>query len=249
MNKVALITGSTSGIGLAVAKTMLKDHQDQTVIIAGTNDEAVQQTLQSLRAHHANTSLDGVVMRVNEEQSVSDAFSYIEQKYGRLDVLFNNAGVNPYMDDAELSVKTFNVETLAKTLDVNTYGAICVMQHAVKLMAKNGSGRIINTSTEMASLNLIKNDYYPLSPSYRISKVALNAATVLFAKELEGSGITVNSYSPGWTKTNIGGDSAPFTPEEAAETAIYLATDRSVNANGQFFAELRKFGGPIVLPW
>ncbi|PSB63555.1 short-chain dehydrogenase, partial [filamentous cyanobacterium CCP1] len=110
-------------------------------------------------------------------------------------------------------------------------------------------GRIVNVSTEMASFHSIATDFYPLAPSYRLSKIALNGLTVLLAKELYDTNILVNAYSPGWLKTDMGSDNAPFTAEEGAETAIYLATLPEGGPQGRFFAEFRKFGGPIQLNW
>ena len=76
----------------------------------------------------------------------------------------------------------------------------------------------------MASLNLIPRDFYPPAPSYRISQVALNTVVTLLDKELQGTNILANNYSPGWMKTDIGGSDAPYTVEEDAETGVYLAT-------------------------
>jgi NAD(P)-dependent dehydrogenase (short-subunit alcohol dehydrogenase family) len=101
----------------------------------------------------------------------------------------------------------------------------------------------------MASLSSIPNDVYPLAPSYRLSKAGVNALTVLFAKELQNTNILINAYSPGWMKTDMGGENAPFTAEEGAETAVYLATLSEGGPQGQFFAEMRTFGGPIQLLW
>lgn len=101
----------------------------------------------------------------------------------------------------------------------------------------------------MASLQQIPQDFYPIAPSYRMSKVGLNAMTTLLAKELKNTNILVNNYSPGWMKTDMGGEDAPYTTEEGAETAVYLATLPDGGSQGRFFAEMRKFGGAVVLPW
>jgi NAD(P)-dependent dehydrogenase (short-subunit alcohol dehydrogenase family) len=116
-------------------------------------------------------------------------------------------------------------------------------------MKAQNYGRIVNVSTEMASLTSMGSDYYPLAPSYRLSKVGLNALTALWAKELQGTNILVNAYSPGWMQTDMGGSSAPFTADEGAETAVYLATLPEGGARGKFFAEMRKFGGAVALAW
>ncbi len=101
----------------------------------------------------------------------------------------------------------------------------------------------------MASLQQIPQDFYPIAPSSRMSKVGLNAMKTLLAKELKNTNILVNNYSPGWMKTDMGGEDAPYTTEEGAETAVYLATPPDGGSQGRFFAEMRKFGGAVVLPW
>jgi len=67
--------------------------------------------------------------------------------------------------------------------------------------------------------------------------------------ELQGTNILVNAYSPGWMQTDMGGSNAPFTADGGAETAVYLAMLPDSVAQGKFFAEMRKFGGAIALPW
>jgi NAD(P)-dependent dehydrogenase (short-subunit alcohol dehydrogenase family) len=249
MKKIALITGSTSGIGLGIAEGLLSNKLSIKVIISGTQDSVVEDKVNYLKNKYGDDNVTGYELNISDEDSIEACFKKIESDFGRLDYLFNNAGVNFSQDESEASIMSINKKVLEKTLLVNTIGPILVAKRAVNLLKKSNDARIINTSSEMASLSLIKDDYYPLMPSYRISKVALNAITVLLAKELEEFNITVNAYSPGWTKTKIGGDDAPFTVEEATETAIYLATDQNFRPNGEFFAEVRKFGGPIKINW
>ena len=249
MKKIALITGSTSGIGLGIAEGLLAADLPITVIISGTKINSVQEKVDYLKKKYGEDNVAGYELNVSDEDSIEACFEKITSDFGRLDYLFNNAGVNFSNDESEASIMSVKQDVLEKTLLVNTVGPILVAKKAVELLKKSSDARIINTSSEMASLSLIKGDYYPLMPSYRISKVALNAITVLLAKELEEFNITVNAYSPGWTQTKIGGDEAPFTVEEATQTAIYLAIDENFRPNGEFFAEVRKFGGPIKVNW
>lgn len=74
-------------------------------------------------------------------------------------------------------------------------------------------------------------------------------ALALIAKELVGTDIHINAYSPGWLQTDMGGPSAPFSADEGTETALHLATLPAGGPSGKFFAEPCKFGGPIQLPW
>ncbi len=187
---------------------------------------------------------------------------WLSETHGQVDILVNNAGVNPTMKPEESSLLTVQLETMRSTFETNVLAVLRISQALIPIMKVQNYGRIVNISTEMASLASVPTDYYPLAPSYRLSKVGVNGLTVILAKELQGTNILVNAYSPGWMKTDMGGDSAPFTAEEGAQTAVYLATlpDRGAQAvylatlpdrgaQGQFFAEMRKFGGPIQLQW
>jgi NAD(P)-dependent dehydrogenase (short-subunit alcohol dehydrogenase family) len=134
-------------------------------------------------------------------------------------------------------------------LTTNVLAVARITQALIPLMKAQNYGRIVNVSTEMASLTSMGSDYYPLAPSYRLSKIGLNGLTALWAKELQGTNILINAYSPGWMKTDMGGSDAPFTADEGAETAVYLATLPEGGSQGYFFAEMRKFGGAIALSW
>jgi NAD(P)-dependent dehydrogenase (short-subunit alcohol dehydrogenase family) len=244
--KTALVTGSYKGLGLAIAKRLASE-KEMKVFVSGRDFAKVQ----SSRTELAKSGIDveAIALDVDSDQSVATAMSEIEKKYGRLDVLVNNAGVNPTYDPKESSITTVEASVLSATFNTNAAAVLRMIQAALPLMQKNGYGRIVNVSTEMASLRGVSSDYYPLAVSYRISKLALNGIVALAAKELAGTDILVNAYSPGWLKTDMGGPDAPFTAEEGAETALYLATLPKGGPSGKFFAEMRKFGGPIELQW
>jgi NAD(P)-dependent dehydrogenase (short-subunit alcohol dehydrogenase family) len=244
--KTALVTGSYKGLGLAIAKRLATE-KEMNVIISGRDLGKVQASQAELAK--SGCVVDAIALDVESGESVSSAFSEIQRKYGTLDVLINNAGVNPTMNPAEGSFETVSPEVFEATFRTNAAAVLRVIQAALPLMRKAGYGRIVNVSTEMASLHGIASDFYPLAISYRVSKLALNGVTALLGKELAGTNILVNAYSPGWLQTDMGGPSAPFTAEEGAETALYLATLPQGGPNGRFFAEMRKFGGPMELPW
>jgi len=186
---------------------------------------------------------------VTSTASVQEYANWLQQAYGRADILVNNAGVNPTMQPEESSLLTVQIETMLATLETNVLAVARMIQALVPMMKAQNYGRIVNVSTEMACLAALGSDYYPLAPSYRLSKVSLNGLTAIAAKELQGTNILINAYSPGWMKTDMGGSNAPFTADEGAETAVYLATLPEGGPQGKFFAEMRKFGGPIALPW
>jgi NAD(P)-dependent dehydrogenase (short-subunit alcohol dehydrogenase family) len=244
--KIAVITGSHKGLGYAIA-SQLAQKPDIRVVLTSRNQEdglAAQQRLAT-----AGIKVDYHILDITSDLSVNQFSTWLQQTYGRVDILVNNAGVNPTMQPGESSLLTVQMETMLSTFTTNVLAVARITQALLPLMKAQNYGRIVNVSTEMASLASINGDYYPLAPSYRLSKIGLNGLTVILAKELQGTNILVNAYSPGWMQTDMGGANAPFTADEGAETAVYLATLPDNGVQGKFFGEMRKFGGAISLPW
>ncbi len=244
--KIAVVTGSHKGLGYAIAKKLAQTEDIQVVITSrNPNDGLAAQA----RLKNEGVQTDYHPLDVTSDESVQQFMEWLQKTYGRVDILVNNAGVNPTMQPEESSLLTVQMEVMLSTFSTNVLAVARITQAVLPMMQAQNYGRIVNVSTEMASLNSMPSDYYPLAPSYRLSKVGLNGLTALLAKELQGTNILVNAYSPGWMKTDMGGESAPFTAEEGAETAVYLAILPEGGAQGHFFAEMRKFGGAIDLPW
>lgn len=242
--KIALITGSAKGLGFEIAR-QLGQRPDFHVLVTAREEATAQAAAERLRSGGAQAS--GHALEVRDPAARAALWSWVETRFGRLDVLVNNAGINPTGHPSEQSLLTVETSTLLSAVENNAAAVLALCQGAIPLMRRHGSGRIVNVSTEMASLATMAQDAYPLAPSYRLSKVALNAVTILLARELAGSDVLVNAYSPGWMKTDMGGEHAPFTVAEGAETAVHLATLPAGGPQGQFFAEMRKFGGPFPL--
>lgn len=244
--KVAVITGSHKGLGYAIARQLAQQENIQVVLTSRQEQDglAAQQ-----RLSNENIQVDFHPLDVTNDTSVQQFTTWLQQTYGKVDILVNNAGVNPTIQPQESSLLTVQLETMLAALTTNVLAVARITQALMPLMKAQNYGRIVNVSTEMASLSLMGSDYYPLAPSYRLSKIGLNGLTALWAKELQGTNILVNSYSPGWMQTDMGGSNAPFTADQGAETAIYLATLPEGGAQGKFFAEMRKFGGAVALAW
>ena len=244
--KVAVITGSHKGLGYAIARQLAQKEDIQVIVTSRNLQDGIsaQQRLAS-----EGLQVDVHALDVTSETSVKEFINWLQETYSRVDILVNNAGVNPTMQPQEASLLTVDMDTMLATFNTNVLAVARITQALIPLMQANNYGRIVNVSTEMASLNSMASDYYPLAPSYRLSKVGLNGLTGIFAKELQGSNILINAYSPGWMKTDMGGSDAPFIADEGAETAVYLATLPDGGSQGGFFAEMRKFGGAIALPW
>ena len=159
-------------------------------------------------------------------------------EFGRLDVLVNNAGIllDPprHPPDAEgASIFNTKLDTIRGSLEANTFGALRLAQKFVPLMVKNGYGRVVNLSSGMGQLSDMNGGW----PGYRISKVALNAVTRIFADETKGTNILVNSVCPGWVRTDMGGQEAELSPAEGADTIVWAATLPEGGPTGGFFRE------------
>jgi NAD(P)-dependent dehydrogenase (short-subunit alcohol dehydrogenase family) len=193
--QVALVTGSHKGLGLAVANRLGQEKR-MKVILSGRDFSKVEESKNRLSA--LGIDAGAVELDVTSVASIKAAVEEIEKQFGRLDVLVNNAGINPSYGANESTFLTVDPNTFTETINTNATAVLSVIQAVVPLMQKNGYGRIVNVSTEMASLHSIPSDYYPAAISYRVSKIALNGIVALVAKELRGSDILINAYSPGW---------------------------------------------------
>ncbi|WP_394822246.1 SDR family NAD(P)-dependent oxidoreductase [Pendulispora albinea] len=247
LRRVAVVTGTSRGLGYAIAK-LLAARANMHVVATSTELESGRRAIARLAGE--GLPITHHLLDVTDPASVAALGHHVRERFGRIDVLVNNAAVFPtFLEPEEGSVLTARPETVLSTFNVNAVGALRLAQTFVPLMREQGHGRVVNVSSEVASLAVLPEDEYPLSPSYRISKVGMNALTRLLARELRGTDVLVNTYSPGWMRTDMGGPDAPFSAEEGAETAFYLATLPRGGPQGGFFAEMRKFGGPIALPW
>ena len=244
--KIAVVTGSNRGLGFAIS-SQLAQHNGIRVILTSRKEADGLAAKQQLA--DKELAVDYHVLDITKDASVEQFADWLRDTYGRVDILVNNAGINPTSRPEESSLLTVQLETMHSTFETNVLAVARIAQALIPLMKAHNYGRIVNVSTEMASLSSIPDDYYPLAPSYRLSKVGLNGLTAILAKELQETNILVNAYSPGWLKTDMGGEDAPFTAEEGAQTAVYLATLPEGGPQGQFFAEMRKFGSPIKVQW
>lgn len=242
---IAVVTGSNRGLGYAIARKL--GQQGIKVVVTSRREAEGLVAKEELVAE--GIQADYHVLDVTDNESIQRLADWLRATYGKVDILVNNAGVNPSGRVEEASLLTAQAETILSTFTTNVLAVIQLCQALIPLMKQQNYGRIVNVSTEMASLSLMGEDHYPIAPSYRISKGGLNAVTALLAKELQATNVLVNAYSPGWLKTDMGGPNAPFTAEQGAETALYLATLPQGGPQGKFFAEMRGFGTPVQLFW
>jgi NAD(P)-dependent dehydrogenase (short-subunit alcohol dehydrogenase family) len=221
--KIALVTGGNRGIGFAITQGLLK--ADFQVIITARSLEKAQQAAEKLQGNVIPIELD-----ISSDRSIEAAVTTIKQKSDRLDVLINNAGIYP---DEGVNILTIERELLDLTFNTNTFGTIRMVQTLLPLLEKSENARVINVSSSYGAIDGLSADV----PSYCLSKLALNGATIMLADALQSQGIVVNSMCPGWVKTDMGGASAPRTPEQGADTAIWLATVAPRNETGKFWRD------------
>jgi NAD(P)-dependent dehydrogenase (short-subunit alcohol dehydrogenase family) len=231
--KIAIVTGGNRGIGHEIARQLMK--ADLFVVVGARDQVKCERALESLGKEGANVA--AFPLDVNDTKSVRRFVEHVEKQHGTPGVLVNNAGVYPEESDA----KVVDVSTAIwrETLETNLFGAVRTCREIVPLMTKVRYGRIVNVSSGLGQLHQMGEG----SPAYRVSKAALNALTRTLAAEVAGSGILVNSMSPGWVKTDMGGADANRTVEEGADTAVWLALLPSNGPTGQFFRDRK----PI--PW
>ena len=223
--RVALVSGGNRGIGLEVCRRLAEE--GLTVILGSRDEERGRQAAEALPGGVAVRQLD-----VADAASVERLAASIENDFGRLDVLVNNAAISN--DDGQSGAEA-DLDRVREALEANLFGAWRLCEAAVPHMRRERYGRIVNVSTGLAALE----DMGGGSPGYRISKTSLNALTRILASELRGSGILVNAVNPGWVQTDMGGQNANRTVEEGADGVVWAATLPNNGPTGGFFRDRR----------
>ncbi|MBN2192244.1 MAG: SDR family NAD(P)-dependent oxidoreductase [Polyangiaceae bacterium] len=239
--RVAVITGARRGLGLATAEALAK--LGLHVVITARGEGRAEVIAAAGRLAAEGLSVEGRMLDVTNDDSVSELFGSLRVEHGRLDVLVNNAGA---IFEASLGERAFAPEgalsvpagLLATAFDTNTLGAYRTMQQALPLMNAVGYGRVVNVSSGMGGLTEMNGGW----PAYRTSKAALNALTRVF-HAVASPGVKVNAVCPGWVRTEMGGPRAPRSLEEGIAGIVWAATLPDDGPSGGFFRD----GKPI--PW
>ena len=230
--KIAIVTGGNRGIGFEICRQLAKNQF--YVILTSRDQEKGKYATEKLLTE--KLSVHYHPLDVADLQSRISLKNYVDDKFGKIDVLVNNAGV--YLDQ---SVQGLNVslEVIQNTLEINLLGPLILCQLFIPLMKSQNYGRIINLSSGMGSLDEMGSG----SAAYRISKTALNAMTKIFANEVRNYNILINSMCPGWVRTEMGGPGAVRSVKKGAETAVWLAMLPEGGPTGGFFRDNKK------IPW
>jgi NAD(P)-dependent dehydrogenase (short-subunit alcohol dehydrogenase family) len=235
--KIALVTGGNRGIGFEIVRQLA---QKGLIVLLGARSLT--------DAEHAAAKITTDDMQVmplkldvTSATDIENVSQWIEQKFGYLDILINNAGVHLAKD----TDFTIDAEILRQTYEVNTIAPFILSQKFLPLLQKSKNGRIVHQSSMTASMEMMGCGEWDefICPAYNLSKAALNMMTVIMARQLHNTPIKVNAAHPGWVRTRIGGEDADLSPHEGAKTAIRLALLPEDGPTGGFFF------GDKQLPW
>lgn len=241
--KVALITGSTKGLGREVALRLADSGYH--VIASGRDLTAASKLAEDIRANGGSAS----ALRIDlaDASTFAPAAAEVERTFGKLDVLVNNAGVFREGSWWGNTTQTVGIATLRDTFETNFFGQVQLTQVLLPLLEKSPAANIVNVSSALGSVTIQadpKSPFAPVKPlAYNASKSALNAFSVHLAAALAETSIQVNVAHPGWVRTDLGSDAAPLSVEEGAKTIVDLATLPPGSYTGRFIHQ------QDALPW
>jgi NAD(P)-dependent dehydrogenase (short-subunit alcohol dehydrogenase family) len=276
MDTIALITGANKGIGFETARQLAA--RGVTVLV-GARDEArgiaaeralrdglrggLGGDLRELGGPGGPRGLRGprglggdadarfVPLDVTDAASVREAADWIEKEFGRLDILVNNAGIAVGGGPPSET----DLEAMREVYETNVLGVIMVTNAMLPLLRRAPAARIVNVSSEVGSIAAMTDPGSPLAQmpaglAYPSSKTALNMITALYAKELRDTPIKVNAANPGYTATDLNGNSGFRSAAEAAEVSVHLATLDASGPSGTLWGYLWSPQGAYgALPW
>ena len=232
--KIALVTGANRGIGFETARQL--GQQGVTVLVAARTLKAAEETAAKLKAE--GLDIFPVQLDVTKPADRVAAAKYVADKFGKLDILINNAGVGAQGDMFALTVSETTEDELQTVFGTNVFSVVAVTRAFLPLLRKSEAGRIVNLSSILGSLTLHADPNSPIASvktfAYDASKSALNAFTIHLAVELKDTKIKVNSAHPGWVKTEMGTDAAPMEIPDGAKTSVALALLGADGPSGRF---------------
>ncbi len=235
MSTNVLITGADTGLGLALVKRFLQGADE---VFAGVYRSAFD--LNAL-THEYSDSLVLIPLDVADMDSVRAALQQVKERTRTLDIIINNAGIHLTNSQVPLPELDLTDGHLQRTMDVNAFGPLRVVQQFQPLLEKGEAKLILNISSEAGS---ISDCHRENQFAYCMSKAALNMQSRILQNYLGPHGFQVLAVHPGWMRTNMGGPLAALDVDESAEGIFQLAK-RNRNEEDPMYVDFR--GAP--LPW
>jgi NAD(P)-dependent dehydrogenase (short-subunit alcohol dehydrogenase family) len=228
LDRTALVTGGNRGIGFEACRQLAR--AGLGVVLSARDPEPGEQAAEALRDEGLDVAFEA--LDVTDGESVEACARRLSETGTDIDVLVNNAGVYPTE-----GVFSVSEETFGRALEINTLGPYRTCRTFVPAMVRRGYGRVVNVSSGGGSFG------EGIGPvAYGVSKAAQNALTVKVAGTVRGD-VKANAMCPGWVRTDMGGAGAPRSPEQAADTLVWLATLPPDGPNGGFFRDRHQ------IPW
>ncbi|OUB79062.1 short-chain dehydrogenase [Bacillus thuringiensis serovar zhaodongensis] len=236
MKKYAFITGANKGIGYELVRQLAE--KNYHVFLGARNEQLGQQAVDSLNV----SNVSYIQVDISNSQSIQEATKKIHETTDHLHLLINNAGIAL---DFNTLPSELNIETLRQGFEVNFFGTFQMIQAFLPLLKNSSNSKILNVTTDMASLTMFANgETHPINTlGYNSSKTAINALTLAFSKEFATNGPELFGITPGFTTTDLNGNSpGGHTTIESAKIIIKYALSET-NYNGKI---LNKNG---IIPW
>lgn len=223
-----LITGANRGVGFALVQQYVKDEDIKIFATCRTPESATE--LNALAEQHAD-KITVVQVDINDLASIEASVIAVESETNALDVLINNAGINPKGTPEANVLGQMTAEAVGHIVTTNSVSPLIVSQ-AYRHLLKNGNKpRLVMVSSQMGSLARGGSGSY----AYRMSKASMNMAAKTLSDDYAMSGIIVVTTHPGWVQTDMGGAGASITPTESATGLINLIDGLTASDNGKFY--------------
>lgn len=233
--KVAVITGANRGIGLETARQL--GQLGISVLIGARTEEKGKEAESKLKDEGVDAEF--VHLDVDDAATHETAAKYVDEKYGKLDILINNAAIaiDEFENGVPIGASQTSAEIFRQTFDTNFFNTVALTQKFVPLIKKSDAGRIVFLSSGLGSLALHSDPNSPIYnykiPAYDISKTALNGYAVHLAHELKDTPIKVNLAHPGLVVTDMN-PNGEIPVETGAKTSVALATLAADGYTGKF---------------
>ncbi len=232
-----LITGSNRGIGLELVRQYLKRDNTHVFATCRTPDAAAE--LQKLAAQYADR-LQIIALEVTSADSIAASVAAVKAQTDGLDILINNAAINPETE-REQTFGKLDAEAMLHVLNVNAVAPIMVAQAYADLLRNGNNPRLINVSSGAGSLERQANSR---GFTYQASKAALNMFSRSLANSLSDDGVITIMLNPGWVITDMGGPNANLQPAESALGILKVVDNLTAADNNTFL----QWDG-ATLPW